>query len=404
MNFVPYPHTQTPLSHCFFLQEKVVASVSTDSKQREVGYWGKQIFELSNHLGNVLATITDKKLQVSTNNSSTSYFEAEVQSVQDYYAFGMQMPGRKSSGEYRYSFNGKERDDEIKGSGNSLDFGARIYDPRLGRFLSTDPLQKKYPDLSPYHFSGNNPILFVDYDGKDFGVKIDHDAKTIVIVANVYTTSKTAYDQALKSANAWNAKSATVDGYAVTFQVKVMEASKSPMSREDIIKANPSLVNKRGKVNEGKLATIQNKNADNAAWADAIADDIGNVYAGNKGYNSKSVSGETYVGGVTANGKHISMNTHDESGDMGGYPDLVTHEEGHLFGLDDEGGPYFSGDGIMKYKGTSLNPISDNDVKDILKFAKDALGGKTKETDAKVKLIEQKGKSDGSNPVGVKSE
>jgi len=78
--------------------EKVVTSVSTDSKQREVGYWGKQIFELSNHLGNVLATITDKKLQVSTNNSSTSYFEAEVQTVQDYYAFGMQMPGRKSSG------------------------------------------------------------------------------------------------------------------------------------------------------------------------------------------------------------------------------------------------------------------------------------------------------------------
>ena len=72
--------------------EKVVTSVSTDSKQREVGYWGKQIFELSNHLGNVLATITDKKLQVSTNNSSTSYFEAEVQSVQDYYAFGIEMP------------------------------------------------------------------------------------------------------------------------------------------------------------------------------------------------------------------------------------------------------------------------------------------------------------------------
>ena len=58
----------------------------------------------------------------------------------------------------------------------------------------------------------------------------------------------------------------------------------------------------------------------------------------------------------------------------------------------------------MKYKGTSLNPISDNDVKDILNFAKDALGGKTKETDAKVKLIEQTGKSDGTDPIGVKNE
>jgi hypothetical protein len=43
-----------------------------------VGYVGKQVFELSNHLGNVLATITDKKLQVSLNTTSTAYFEADV--------------------------------------------------------------------------------------------------------------------------------------------------------------------------------------------------------------------------------------------------------------------------------------------------------------------------------------
>jgi predicted HTH domain antitoxin len=64
-------HTQTPHSLCFFLQEKIVASVSTDSKEREVGYLGKQVFELSNHLGNVLATITDKKLQYSSNHEKT---------------------------------------------------------------------------------------------------------------------------------------------------------------------------------------------------------------------------------------------------------------------------------------------------------------------------------------------
>ncbi|MCA6515316.1 MAG: hypothetical protein IM577_06925, partial [Chitinophagaceae bacterium] len=151
--------------------EKVVASVSTDSKQREVGYWGKQIFELSNHLGNVLATITDKKLQVSTNNNSTSYFEAEVQSVQDYYAFGMQMPGRKLSGGYRYGFNGKENDNEVKGEGNQIDFGARIYDQRLGRWLSLDPLFTKYPNWSAYNFTMDNPILFIDPDGKVVIVK-----------------------------------------------------------------------------------------------------------------------------------------------------------------------------------------------------------------------------------------
>ncbi|MCA6468806.1 MAG: hypothetical protein IM591_00265, partial [Chitinophagaceae bacterium] len=110
-------------------------------------------------------TITDKKLQVSTNNSSTSYFEAEVQSVQDYYAFGMQMPGRKLSGGYRYGFNGKENDNEVKGEGNQQDYGMRIYDGRIGKFLSVDPLFRDYPFYTPYQFAGNKPIAAIDLDG-----------------------------------------------------------------------------------------------------------------------------------------------------------------------------------------------------------------------------------------------
>ncbi|MBP6455504.1 MAG: hypothetical protein KA275_02140 [Chitinophagaceae bacterium] len=294
--------------------------------------------------------------------------------------------------DYRFGFNGQHKDNEVKGVGNSLDFGARIYDSRLGKFLSLDPLMKNYPDLSPYHFSGNSPILFVDYDGNDFGIKIDHDTKTIIIVANVYTTSKTTYEQAQSSAEKWNAKSATIDGYTVTFQVKVNKPSKSVYSDADLVKSK----------------TARN----NAAWSDANLDEIGNEYAGVDGHNSKYVSGDEYVGGVTENGKHISMNEHYENGDMGNFEDLTTHEFGHLFGLDDEDGnkdgktdPYYGGkNGIMEYKGTDLSPISDNDVKTIVNYAKDALAGKTKEGDAKVKVIEQKGKSNGKNPIGVKNE
>jgi RHS repeat-associated protein len=159
-------HTQTTLSlWSLYLPEKSVISVSTDSKQREQGYVGKQIFELSNHLGNVLATITDKKLQVSTNTISTAYFEADVQTVQDYYAFGMQMPGRKLSGGYRYGFNGKENDNEVKAEGNQQDYGMRMYDGRIGKFLSVDPLTKGYPMLTPYQFASNTPLQAIDLDG-----------------------------------------------------------------------------------------------------------------------------------------------------------------------------------------------------------------------------------------------
>jgi len=59
------------------------------------------------------------------------------------------------------------KDDEINGAtGTSYDFGARLLDPRVGRWLSLDPLAQKYADLSPYAFVGNTPIMAKDPDGK----------------------------------------------------------------------------------------------------------------------------------------------------------------------------------------------------------------------------------------------
>jgi RHS repeat-associated protein len=81
----------------------------------------------------------------------------------------MIQPGRKFSiDNYRYGFNGKENDNDVKGEGNQQDYGMRIYDPRLGKFLSVDPLTKKYPELTPYQFASNRPIDGVDLDGAEF--------------------------------------------------------------------------------------------------------------------------------------------------------------------------------------------------------------------------------------------
>jgi len=129
---------------------------------------GKKSLELSNHLGNVLSVVSDRKLGVDNNSDNiVDYYLADVVSATDYYSFGSPMPGRSfvSSTGYRYGFNGQEKDDEIKGSGNSLDFGERIYDPRLGRFLSVDKLTGSYPWWSPYAFAGNTPIQAIDLDG-----------------------------------------------------------------------------------------------------------------------------------------------------------------------------------------------------------------------------------------------
>ena len=73
--------------------------------------------------------------------------------------------GAGTTNGYRYGFNGKEEDDEVKGDGNQQDYGMRIYDPRLGRFLSVDPLTSSYPHLTPYQYAHNSPIWAIDIDG-----------------------------------------------------------------------------------------------------------------------------------------------------------------------------------------------------------------------------------------------
>ena len=76
------------------------------------------------------------------------------------------MPGRKytQSGAYRYGFNGKEKAGEI--TSDDYDFGARIYDGRIGRWLSVDPLVKKFPHMSPYIGMDDDPISKIDPDGQ----------------------------------------------------------------------------------------------------------------------------------------------------------------------------------------------------------------------------------------------
>jgi RHS repeat-associated protein len=140
---------------------------------------------LVNHLQNVLVTVSDKKIQVddgsytystvtgytkvnSTPDGIIDYYKPDIITANDYYPGGMIMPGRKytAGSKYRYGFGGKEKDNEDYGEGNAYDYGARIYNPRLVRWLSVDPLQQKYTDLSPYQYCANSPIAAKDPDGR----------------------------------------------------------------------------------------------------------------------------------------------------------------------------------------------------------------------------------------------
>ena len=105
----------------------------------------------------------------------------------DYSPFGVQLDQRTFALDttdttgYRYGFNGMELDNEVKnGNGNHLDFGARCYDSRLGRFLSIDPLDSKHANDSPYMFAGNSPIIMIDANGEE----------KIIVVGAEYNSEK----------------------------------------------------------------------------------------------------------------------------------------------------------------------------------------------------------------------
>ncbi len=126
---------------------------------------GNKFFELSNHLGNVLVTISDKKIVYDvTNDGIAEYYKADVITASDYYPFGMSMPGRKyqaPNADYRYGFGGQERTPEVGGDGYTAEFWQ--YDSRLGRRWNVDPVVK--PSESPYACFSNNPIINIDPHG-----------------------------------------------------------------------------------------------------------------------------------------------------------------------------------------------------------------------------------------------
>ncbi|HVA98905.1 MAG TPA: hypothetical protein VNG53_08420, partial [Bacteroidia bacterium] len=129
---------------------------------------GQKQYELTNHLGNVFVTLSDKKIPVDTISASpaiANYYLPLVITSQDYYPFGMLQPGRLFNSEkYKFGYNkGSEKDDEIYGTGNAYTTKFRELDVQLDRWLSRDPNTNAFE--SPYVSTGDNPIMYNDANG-----------------------------------------------------------------------------------------------------------------------------------------------------------------------------------------------------------------------------------------------
>jgi RHS repeat-associated protein len=144
-----------------------------------------------------------------------------------------------------YGFNGKEKDDEWSSvTGAALDYGARIYDSRLCRWSSVDIDQKKYPSFSSYNFCVNNPLIFVDPNGKGVEITTDKEGNTSVkSTVYIYSQTDAAGDQqkicdALgfpKGATTGNILQITTDEKSkktITYSVDIIVVSKDKAKTE----------------------------------------------------------------------------------------------------------------------------------------------------------------------------
>jgi RHS repeat-associated protein len=137
----------------------------------------EQEYVIKDHLGNTRVTYSD------TNNDA--YIAAtEIKQINHYYPFGLNMEGNWNgvNGQNKYQYNGKEWNNDDFGPGSIglgwNDYGARFYDPAVGRWWSVDPLADIYKRWSPYAYTKDNPIRFIDPNGMfSYDFQIDSEEK-----------------------------------------------------------------------------------------------------------------------------------------------------------------------------------------------------------------------------------
>ena len=152
---------------------------------------------LKDHLGNVRARLVDKDasgdIQVDMEDDGVN----EITGSYHYYPFGMEFEGRfhgQQVHENRYRYNGKEFNEEA----GWYDYGARWYDAAISRFTSVDPHADSYTNISPYAYVANNPILYIDPDGRDIILGGSRDDKGDRFRHEIFAALQSLTDDKLK--------------------------------------------------------------------------------------------------------------------------------------------------------------------------------------------------------------
>ena len=193
-------------------------------------------FYHSDHLGST-SYITDDKANITQYDAYLPYGELLVDE-------------HSSSEELPYKFNGKEMDEET----GLYYYGARYMDPKISMWLGVDPMIEKYPEISPYIYCHNNPIVLIDPDGRQSKVP-----PTIIQIIDYGTKNSKKFSSLMKAANVNKANINSVIRFGnetstdpITGHIQI---TKDKRVKFQVIKLTHELTNR---VNKAKLAKATN--------------------------------------------------------------------------------------------------------------------------------------------------
>ena len=288
-------------------------------------------YTIKDHLGNARISFAD------VNGNTTIEPATEILQEQTYYPFGLEQSGLMASisgTENMYQYNGKEFNADL--DLNMYDYGARWYMAELGRWGTVDPLAEKYLDMSVYNYVLNNPLVYIDPDGRDARTLYDEATNTITIQTTVYITGA---------------------GTSQEVADKMNERQKETF--------------KEGKADDGTTIKfdITYKYDENA--------DINNTESiedwqdGDNVLEFKTEEGRSFVSGLHPDNGVIFMGNVtsglEESAAMA-QGDVVVHETGHLIGFKDRYEDIVDENGVTSSKpeeGYSSNFMADSQQKGI---------------------------------------